>query len=173
MTIELKPLTILMFTLQDQIRFWSHVQKARPDDCWFWLKTCIIRDGKKVPIFNFRNDGGQYHGYMAYASRVAYLFENGSIPNNKIVCHTCDNPMCMNPNHMWLGTNEENTEDRNQKDRQAKGSSQGSAKLTEEQILEIRQAYSLGETQQSIANRYKIDQRHVSRIVRKESWKHI
>ena len=77
----------------------------------------------------------QYKGY--YSHRFSYMCFNGSIPNNLCVCHSCDNKICINPYHLWLGTIQENNQDRDNKNRQNKGESVVTAKFTEQDIEDI------------------------------------
>lgn len=110
------------------------------------------------------------------AHRVSYERAHGPIPSGQLVRHTCDNPPCVNPRHLLLGTDADNNHDMMQRrrNRQPRGEDQGSAKLTTEQVREIRRRYALGGiSQQALGNEYGINQRTVSKIVRQSAWKHI
>ncbi len=129
--------------------------------CWIWLKGLNkgygqYWDGKK----NRR------------ANRFSYELYVGPVPDHLSVCHRCDNPICVNPDHLWLGTNDANTLDRVLKGRNARvlGSAQSTAKLTDEQALEIRRASGM---HKEIAARYGISTSNVSYIKSLKTWAHL
>lgn len=83
-------------------RFWEKVDKRGPDDCWIW------KGG--------RNDRGYGHIFVDYkvrmATHVSWEFANGKdFPKGMCACHSCDTPACVNPNHLWVGTNGDNNRD--------------------------------------------------------------
>ena len=138
--------------------FWSKVGKRGPDDCWEWTAS-----------FNKGYGSVSLDGVTLRANRVSYAIANGD-PGEIYVCHTCDNPACVNPSHLWTGTMPENNADRDQKDRQVKGVKHGRARLTEEQVKAIRESK---ETQQILAGRYGVVQQIISRIINRKIWRHI
>ena len=140
-------------------RFLSFVQ-VRSAGCWTWL-GCTDLDGY-----------GRFGvaGKTVLAHRVSYEMHNGKIPTNMCVLHRCDNPGCVNPAHLWSGTYLDNAQDRENKNRGAYGEKHWQAKLTEEQVREIRRS---SKPQGAIAKRFGIDQAHVSRIKNRRKWKHI
>jgi hypothetical protein len=142
-------------------RFWDKVDIQGPDDCWEWTASTHYRKGY-----------GQFWagGTMQLAHRYAYYLATGEKPGELCVLHTCDNPPCCNPAHLWLGTVADNNRDMADKDRAAKGEDHGSSKLTERDIQEIRDWYEAGELQKDIAATYGISRRQVSRIVNKKNW---
>lgn len=87
--------------------------------------------------------------------------------------HHCDQRFCINPDHLFLGTRTDNAKDRDRKDRQARGETQGSSKLTEKDVLEIRKLRSLGVTQTELGIRFGTSQGNIWHIVHHSSWKHI
>ena len=93
------------------IRFWDKVDKKGEDDCWEW--TASTRT----------NGYGQIHfdQKMMQAHRASWIIENGKIPEGLVVCHSCDNKTCVNPNHLWIGTQGDNMADRDRKGRQGGG----------------------------------------------------
>lgn len=142
-------------------RFWSRTAKGEPDACWLFTGS--------------PNDGGyfQISRSRMMAHRFSYELHHGPIPDGAFVCHSCDNPACVNPAHLFIGTAAENSADMARKGRAAKGEQNGSAKLTAEQVREIRAAWAAGETQTSIAKRYSVRQTMVSQIVLHQAWKHL
>jgi len=107
------------------------------------------------------------------AHRHAYTLANGSIPDGLLVRHTCDTPACCEPQHLVLGSQLENMKDKVERDRQAKGSKGGKAKLTDDMVREIRDLYSSGMTQKDIAAMFPVTQSSVSLIVMRKQWTHI
>lgn len=98
-------------------RFWSKVDKRGPDECWPWMGT-RLRPGYGVM---------QVSGKRVRATRVSWSLHNGApFPQDRIACHSCDNPNCVNPAHIWAGTHSENTRDMIAKGRHPKMRGQGS-----------------------------------------------
>lgn len=118
------------------IRFWNKVNNpGNGQDCWKWT-ACVDKDGygkyTNKKITNIRQ-----------AHRLSWEFYNGPIPQKLLVCHKCDNPSCVNPDHLYLGTNKDNMLDMKSKGRAAKGSNQGTSIFTEKIIEEIiKDAYN-------------------------------
>lgn len=108
-------------------------------------------------------------GVTIQSSHVAWELFRGEIHDGVEVCHACDNPSCVNPFHLFLGTHKANMEDMVKKNRQAKGENHGVSKLKEEQVLEIR---SSSDKQTVIASRFGITQQTVSdiKIGRRWAW---
>lgn len=117
-------------------------------------------------------------GTSKLAHRIAYELANGPIPAGMEVCHSCDNPRCVNPSHLFLGTHNDNMKDGVAKGRfsrthQAKGEQRYNAKLTNDDVLAIRAAYASGEYQKDIAARYGMVQQSIHEIVTRKTWRHI
>lgn len=149
-------------------RFWVKVQKAGPDECWPWI-------GAK-----FKGGYGSFsvgRPRLVTATRYVYFLSTGHWPGHYKVLHSCDNPPCCNPAHLWLGFQSDNAKDMVAKGRHAraapKGSQSSHAKLTEADIPEIRRASAWGETDTSIAARYGVHSSSIRKIRLGQSWKHV
>uniref|UniRef100_A0A6H1Z9W5 Putative homing endonuclease n=1 Tax=viral metagenome TaxID=1070528 RepID=A0A6H1Z9W5_9ZZZZ len=112
-------------------------------------------------------------GKRVYAHRVAFEAVNGAIPDGLHVCHRCDNPACCNQEHLFLGTHLQNMADRTSKRRAAHGQDHYRARLSEDDVRNIRALYAAGHQQADIAERYGTDQGSISAIVNRRKWRHI
>ena len=148
---------------RDPFRFWNRVLIKRSSTCW--------------PFQGAINKGGygksSIDGRKTSAHRVAYEIAIGIIPQGNIVCHTCDNPLCCNPNHLFLGTHKTNAEDRNRKGRQASGSSNGKTKLTVDEVKEIKSRLQNGESAMNISKSYNVHNYTIGNIKRGITWRNI
>jgi hypothetical protein len=144
------------------------------DDCWDWKASTmnsgygqfVIRKNKKVIALS--------------AHRTAYRLFNGLIPEGLQVNHTCDNKVCVNPNHLYAGTQKENLSDMIQRGRQNKdrskmrGENNPKSKLTNEDVLEIRRLYKDEHIYQSeLGKQFGVSQCAICCIVNRKSWKHL
>ena len=105
-----------------------------------------------------------------YAHRMAYRLWVGPIPEGIFVCHTCDNPPCFNPKHLFLGTHAENLQDASRKGRMHPGSRHGMAKLTEKDIPTIRMRLALGDLGTSIARDFGVHANTIYSIKKGRTW---
>jgi hypothetical protein len=151
----------------DVRRFWSKVEKRGPDDCWNWR-------GTPHPTLGY----GRFTsaGVTDGAHRWAYLLSKGVIPKGVYVCHQCDNRLCCNPGHLFLGSCADNIRDMHRKGRattnRATGTAHHNAKLTPDLVQRLRDEYAAGGvTQKALASRYGVNQATVSQIVRHEIWR--
>lgn len=101
-------------------RLWAKVDVRGPDDCWEW-------QGSKVGEYGHIGVGGR-ENKLVLTHRAAYEVSVGPIPDGMKVCHTCDNPPCCNPKHLFLGTQADNVRDRDAKGRTARGDNNGRSK---------------------------------------------
>jgi hypothetical protein len=151
--------------IDDENRFWSWVLTGNPNDCWEW-QGCINDNG--YGIF--------WYKVVIRSHRFSYLLNKGPIENGLCVCHKCDNPSCVNPEHLFLGTQGENMKDMMTKGRAVapKGENHSFAKLTESQVKEIREKYASGNyLQRQLCIEYNISQAAISAITRRKIWKDI
>ena len=143
--------------------FWNKVTYPGNDqDCWEWCGT-IEKEG--YGVFSVNHKQLRVH-------RFSWEYYNGSIPNNLFVCHKCDNPPCVNPDHLFLGSLQDNEKDKVQKDRHVFGSKNGRAVLTEEVIIDIITGV-LNKTYLSIADivdKYKVNPMMIRYIFRRKNW---
>jgi hypothetical protein len=113
------------------------------------------------------------------AHRITYKHFHGEIPSGMFVCHTCDVPSCCNPNHLFLGTNQDNVTDMVKKGRNSKpprnphvvGSVHPGSKLTEQQVSEIRMMYSRGSKQKELGRHYGVARQTISKVVNNKRYK--
>lgn len=130
---------------------------------------CILWTGSRL---KGRYGRLMWLGQVRFAHRLAWTARHGAIPEGQNVCHRCDMPACINVDHMWLGTQAENVADMLVKGRRhsSKGTANGAAKLTAEQVRMIRED---GRMQKEIAGSYRITQATVSAIKRRHTWAHL
>lgn len=109
---------------------------------------------------------------MTYAHRLAWTLYKMTIPEKLHVLHKCDNPGCVNPDHLFLGTNSDNMKDMVIKGREAKGEGNGKHKLTEANVVFIRSHRALF-TQHEFGAMFSVRYEAIGRVLRGESWKHL
>lgn len=145
------------------VHFWARViVKEDSNACWEWT--------------SHKNRGGYGVFNMGYgqfiAHRISYFLSTGADPGQMHVCHSCDNPICVNPSHLFLGTDKDNVADMYSKGRGIDGARNFRAKLTPDKVTEIRELYASGNyIQADLAERYSVDQGLISHIVRNKIWK--
>jgi hypothetical protein len=152
---------------KDADRFWSKV--AKRERCWEWLGS--------QDRFGYGVIGASQHQRARKAHRVSWELHNGPIPEGLYVLHRCDNPPCVRPEHLYLGTDKENARDRASRHRGREnrqlGQANANVKLTEEDVRAILAALQTGATQQSVADRFGVSQSQVSMIVLGKNWSHL
>ena len=154
---------------KDIARFWSKVEIGNPDECWEWKAPL---DTKGYGNFQISHDNPLGRNNPR-SHRVSWFISFGEIPENYCVCHKCDNRSCVNPDHLFLGTYDENNKDRVRKGRSAIGENAPTAKLTESDIVKIRILIADGETQRDIAKKFNVKHNTIGSISRGVSWKHV
>lgn len=141
-----------------------YVDRGGEDECWEWCGQRHYLQGHG----RFKRDSDYY-----YAHRVSYRIECGEIENQ--INHTCDNPPCVNPNHLYDGTQKENVQDAVDSGGfgPPKGEKRDDSKLTKGDVVEMRELYQDGWTQDELASQYPVNQARISEIVRGEAWPHV
>lgn len=143
-------------------KFLSYVKKT--NKCWEWQGS--------IGLNGYGSFSYQYKQYSAH--RTAYKLYKGEIPKGLFVCHTCDNRRCVNPKHLFLGTIQENVADMVAKGRSAKGEKHSQSKLTEPDILKIREIKKEKSLSNSkIAELFNVHRTCIDKIIRKKHWVHI
>lgn len=151
-------------TEKDRIRFESKFTKGAVDDCWIWNDACSSRG---YGNFNLKCKTHSTH-------RLSYLLYKGPIPCKMHVCHSCDIKNCINPNHLWLGTAEDNMKDMHRKGRAPNiGEQHRRAKLKAIDIPVIRALRGHGVRNIDIAMRFRVDGCTITDIIMGRAWAHI
>lgn len=132
--------------------------------CWLWSGAMERHGYGRL----FGSDG-----HIQSAHRASWEIHNGPIADGLCVCHRCDTPACVNPSHLFLGSQRENIQDASRKRRTPLGERQGHSKLKNAEVLEIRRLAASGEKQKDIGRRFGIAQPTVSEIVARRRWPHI
>lgn len=160
-------------------RFWSKVDKNGPlpdqvkypgmDNCWVW--TACTDDYGYGELSNGGSFGGKKRAHIA-----SWILHNGPIPNSLCVLHACDRPACCRESHLFLGTRDDNNKDSKRKGRRRamKGQEHPNHKLTEQDVLRIRELFGTGQfTKAEIGLMFGVTDVSISYITNRTSWKHI
>ena len=155
---------------QNADKFWARVAKGSDSECLLW-QTSLDRQG--YGVFQFRHNKIKK---KFRANRASYMLTHGcSITSDQFVCHTCDNPQCVNPSHFVLADNAWNIADCVAKGRQrhAVGEKNGRSRLTDQSVVEIRKHISLGGSQRRVAKKFGVSREAVRNILAGVTWKHV
>jgi hypothetical protein len=136
---------------------------SKTDSCWEWTGT---------------KDGGGYgiikcDGVYKYVHRIMYELHKENIPEGMIIRHKCDNPSCVNPQHLEVGTHCDNARDRDERQRNVKGERVHTAKLTESDVSEIRMLIKNGLSNKEVAIIFNVSDMTISGIKTNRTWKHV
>lgn len=156
------------FTPSDLQRFWSRVEKNSPDKCWPWVGTRWKTPGFEYGMLSV---GGTSFG----AHRISLKLKlKGSFVDDLQACHACDNPTCVNPDHLFQGTHSDNMKDANSKGRRTNAFKNGqqhpTSKLTDLCILFIRRS---PKRQRELAELFGVNQQTISKIQNHQRWGHV
>jgi hypothetical protein len=168
-------LSITDIPVKTQGKFWGYADIASPDECWEWMRS-------KTPLGYGRLN---IRGRVIYAHRISYIMTKNPIPDGLCVLHRCDNPGCINPFHLFLGTKKDNTRDMitkkrhpnmcfpkpKQKYRSKWLPGSRAKRLTIVQVLEIREAFIPNENVKELAEKYKVTTVTIHGIVSRRSWR--
>ena len=149
-----------------EIRFWSKVAKKSDDECWEWQ---AYKHPQKHYGYFYVNK--RYRNVRAH--RIAYELTYGKISKEAQVLHKCDNPSCVNPTHLFIGTHQDNVNDKVNKGRQMKGEQQPLSKLTNENVKYIKQSLKNGVAKVQLAKQFNVDYYTIYYIEKGRLWKHI
>jgi len=139
-------------------RFWSKVEKTT--ECWIWIGA--KSNGYGVCSLN---------GKTYFTHRLSWEWANNkSIPDGCIICHSCDNPSCVNPEHLRADSVQSNVNDRVERNRSAKGKNNGQARLTEKDVKDIKVLRNKGWTEKAIADLYDVSRSTISHILHGRTW---
>ena len=152
--------------MDQENRFWKKVIHNE-NGCWEWT------GGKCTKGYGYY----RYNGKMTLCHRISWELNYGNIPEGLLVLHKCDNPKCVNPEHLWLGTVQDNSRDMYSKNRNhiwlnRKGASNSNSKLTQEEVDCIRSVYANKDaTYEQLALYFRVSKNTISRIVNNKSWR--
>ncbi len=150
-------------------RFNTKYQINPHNHCWEWKGACY-----KNGYGNIMLEDGKVTG----SHRVSWLIHKGEIPFKHNVCHTCDNVKCVNPDHLFIGTQKDNLKDMTNKGRRKSNTPLGvnniNAKLIDEKVREIRRKYTpYVYTLQMLADEYEVSKRLIYMVISKKIWRHV
>jgi hypothetical protein len=146
-------------------RFNAKWRLDKRSGCWNWTASTAGKGYGQFRIPGTRKN--------IYAHRLSYEIHKGPIPEGILVLHSCDNPRCVNPDHLSLGDSGDNLKDMAAKGRHLFGELNAQAKLTGRKVHAIHDAAARGSTQKQIAERFGVGQMTICRILRGERWRHI
>lgn len=145
-------------------RFWAKVQKT--PTCWIWTAH---RDYKGYGQFRSKHIGGFW-----FAHRLSWIINHGEIMDDSWVLHKCDNPACVNPDHLYLGTSDDNIADMIIRGRVATGERHSQAKLSNEKVLEIRRLFGSGITNYvRLGEMFGVSRSTIGDVVNRQTWTRI
>jgi hypothetical protein len=143
--------------------FWAHVEVGEPGACWLW------RGGRFKNGYGRFNAGRQWHA----AHRFSYALHNGPLVDGLEIAHLCHDRQCVNPAHLMQTTRAINAQQSVDAERYVRGTQTVHARMTDDGVREMRSLYAAGWRQVDLAARFGIIQATVSKIIRRDTWKHV
>lgn len=134
--------------------------------CWLWIGA--LSPSKRRPTYGYIRRSRKQSN--EYAHRLSWRLYMGTVPEGLCVLHQCDTPLCVNPEHLFLGTRTDNAADRTRKGRSAHGEQNGMSKLTSDQVREIRNAAG---THESIAKQFRVSRVAITQIRNNKRWREV
>jgi hypothetical protein len=168
---EQQCMSLTILTHKSICRFLENHYKGNPNECWLWCGS-IRRTSDGYGRIEYREDGIKYQ-FLAH--RISYLYYNNlnQIDDSIIICHSCDNPRCVNPNHLVAADRDWNNKDAMAKGLNQHGEGHYATPFTENDIRQIRYLAHCGLTSQHIANKYGVCRQSIDNIINYKTWKHI
>lgn len=148
-------------------RLLKSIRRDEPSGCWLWIAA---KNGHGYGLSYIRADGKRV---SQHAHRAAWLAWRGPIPEGLFVLHRCDTPACVNPDHLFLGTQQDNVADMVTKGRAQRGAKNGMAVLTEADAARIKRRIAAGENHANIARAEGVSRPLVSMIASGKRWRHV
>lgn len=153
---------MIVLSLKERLLLNSHVM---PSGCWEWNLTCFQKTG---------------YGQITYKKNVysthrlaMHAFCDFDLKSKKLILHRCDNKICINPNHLYVGDRFDNAQDSIERGQQMRGSKHPQSKLDEDKVKIILNNLSCGESCRSLANKFNVDSSLISMIKRHKIWRHV
>lgn len=154
-------------------RFWRRVVRGEPDECWEWQGSLSKNGYGILPI------GPKINRKKTRAHRISWELHRGPIPEGRLVLHICDNKLCVNPNHLYLGTYSDNIRDaweRSQQPRERlslRGLKHWKGKLSDDDVRDIRKRHTAGESCKMLSKEYGVGSRHIWRVATRRARKYV
>jgi len=159
-------LTRRVWWARAQRRFWSKIDIRSENECWNWMAF--------TNSYGYGRFGWWPVGTVINAQRAAFMLTYGrAIKPGMFICHTCDNPACCNPKHLYEGTNVNNQADTIKRNRHVFGSDEPHAKLNDDDVRAIRASHPQGRSYYSLGKQFGVSPTLVRSVVKHECWRHV